>query len=149
MPVGEICNREVIVVQRGNTALEAAKLMRSHHVGDVIVVDDGSGMRKPVGIITDRDLVVEIMSSALDPALIAVGDILVGELLTIGENAGVFEAIELMRNGGVRRLPVVDGNGALIGILALDDLLELLAEELLSLSKLVKHERNKESARRR
>lgn len=149
MPVGEICNREVIVVQRGNTALEAAKLMRSHHVGDVIVVDDGSGMRKPVGIITDRDLVIEIMSAELDPSQIAVGDILVSELLTIDENAGVFEAIELMRSGGVRRLPVVGDKGALIGILALDDLLELLAEELLSLSKLIRHERNKESARRR
>lgn len=148
MPVGEICNREVIVVQPGDTVLEAAQLMRGHHVGDVIVVEDRDGMRIPVGIVTDRDLVVEILSQQLDPALITIGDIIISGLLTVNESAGVFEAIELMRNGGIRRLPVVDKDGALVGILALDDLLELLAEELLSLSKLVKHEQKKEAVKR-
>ena len=149
MPVGEICNREVIIVQPGNTAHEAAQLMRAHHVGDVIVIEDAAGVRKPVGIVTDRDLAIEVLAAKLDPALITVGDILTRELLTIGEDAGVFEAIELMRKGGIRRLPVVAMDGALVGILALDDLLELLAEELLSLSKLVKHERRMEAEKRR
>jgi CBS domain-containing protein len=149
MPISEICNREVIVVQRDSTILEAAKLMRQHHVGDVLVVEDRGGVRVPVGIVTDRDLVVEIMAPELDQMVITVGDIMALELATVKENTGVFEAIQYMRAKGVRRLPVVDDDGGLVGILSLDDLLELLAEELLALAKLVKHEQKKETMSRR
>jgi CBS domain-containing protein len=149
MPVGEICNREVVIVQAGKSALEAAQLMRQHHVGDVVVVEERGGFRVPVGIVTDRDLVVEIVAPGLDPSAITVGDIMAPELATVTENIGVFEAIQYMRTKGVRRLPVVDGNGGLIGILAVDDLLELLADELLLLAKLVKREQKKEMASRR
>lgn len=149
MPVGEICNREVVIMQAGKSALEAAQLMRQHHVGDVVVVEDRGGFRVPIGIVTDRDLVVEIVAPGLDPSAITVGDIMVPELATVTENIGVFEAIQYMRTKGVRRLPVVDGNGGLIGILAVDDLLELLADELLLLAKLVKREQKKEMASRR
>ena len=149
MPISEICNREVIIAQRNNTILEAAQLMRQYHVGDVVVVEERSGIRVPVGIVTDRDLVVEIMASELDQTAITVGDIMVPELVTVKEDAGMFEAIEYMRTKGVRRLPVVDKGGGLVGILTLDDLLELLAEELLALAKLVKHEQKKETMSRR
>ena len=149
MPISEICNREVIVVQPNDTILEAAKLMRQHHVGDVLVVEDRGGVRVPVGIVTDRDLVVEIMAPELDQMVITVGDIMVPDLVTVKENTGVFEAIQYMRAKGVRRLPVVDGSGGLVGILTLDDLLELLAEELLALARLVKHEQKKETMSRR
>jgi CBS domain-containing protein len=149
MPISEICNREVVIVQRNNTIQEAAKLMRQHHVGDVVVVEDQGGVRVPVGIVTDRDLVVEIMAPAIDQKVITVGDIMVPELATVKENAGMFETIEYMRAKGVRRLPVVDQSGGLVGILTLDDLLELLAEELLALAKLVKHEQKKETMSRR
>jgi len=149
MPISEICNREVIVVQPNDTILEAAKLMRQHHVGDVLVVEDRGGVRVPVGIVTDRDLVVEIMAPELDQRVITVGDIMAPDLVTVKENTGVFDAIQYMRAKGVRRLPVVDGSGGLVGILTLDDLLELLAEELLALAKLVKHEQKKETMSRR
>ncbi|MDD5299742.1 MAG: CBS domain-containing protein [Gallionella sp.] len=149
MPISEICNREVIIVQPDDTVLETARLMRQHHVGDVVVVDDRGGVRVPVGIVTDRDLVVEVMAPELDPAAITAGDIMVPELVTMKENTGVFEAIRYMRAKGVRRLPVVDESGGLVGILALDDLLELLAEELLDLAKLVKSEQKKETVSRR
>ena len=125
MPISEICNREVVIVQRHNTILEAAQLMRQHHVGDVVVVEERGGVRVPVGIVTDRDLVVEIMAPAIDQTVITVGDIMVTELATVRENAG------------------------LVGILTLDDLLELLAEELLALAKLVRHEQKKETMSRR
>jgi len=144
MPISEICNREVVIVQPDSTVLEAAKLMRQHHVGDVLVVEDRNGVRIPVGIVTDRDLVVEIMAPELDQRVITVGDIILPELITVKENTGVFEAIQYMRAKGVRRLPVVADNGGLVGILTLDDLLELLAEELLALANLVKHEQQKE-----
>ncbi|HEU0283168.1 MAG TPA: CBS domain-containing protein [Gallionella sp.] len=149
MPVGEICNREVVIVQSDQSTLEAARLMRQHHVGDVVVVEDRGGVRVPVGIVTDRDLVVEIAAPELNQTAITVGDIMVSGLATAKENTGVFEAIQYMRAKGVRRLPVVDDNGGLVGILTLDDLLELLAEEFLSLAKLVKHEQKKEIMSRR
>ena len=149
MPISEICNREVIIVQRETTANEAAKLMRQHHVGSVVVVEEINGVRMPVGIVTDRDLVVEIMAPDLVQMVITVGDIMGAKLATVKDNMGIYESIQYMRGEGVRRLPVVDGKGGLIGILALDDLLELLAEELLELSRLVKHEQKKESLNRR
>ena len=149
MPISEICNREIIVVQRDDTTLEAAKLMRQHHVGDVVVVEDRGGIRVPIGIVTDRDLVVEIMAPELDHLVITVGDIMAPDLAMVKENIGLFEAIQYMRAKGVRRLPVVDFSGGLVGILTLDDLLELLAEELLALSKLVAHEQEKETQNRR
>lgn len=149
MPIGEICNREVVIAQSNISTLEAAKLMRQHHVGDVLVVEDRNGVRVPVGIVTDRDLVVEIMAPELDQVVITVGDIMAPDLVTVKENTGVFEAIQYMRAKGVRRLPVVDGSGGLVGILTLDDLLELLGEELLALAKLVRHEQKKETMSRR
>jgi len=149
MPTSEICNREVVIVQRHNTILEAAQLMRQHHVGDVVVVEERGGVRVPVGIVTDRDLVVEIMAPAIDQTVITVGDIMMTELATVKENAGLSETIEYMRAKGVRRVPVVDRGGGLVGILTLDDLLELLAEELLALAKLVRHEQKKEMMSRR
>lgn len=148
MPVSEICNREVVVVQRDDTVLEAAKLMRQHHVGDVLVVEDCDGVQVPVGIVTDRDLVVEIMAPELDGKVITVGDIMVQELVTVKGSTGIFEAIQYMRQKAVRRLPIVNENGGLIGILTLDDLLELLSEELLEISKLVRNEQQKETRSR-
>ncbi len=115
----------------------------------MVVVEERGGARVPVGIVTDRDLVVEIMAPAIDQMVITVGDIMVPELVTVKENAGLFETIEYMRAKGVRRVPVVDKGGGLVGILTLDDLLELLAEELLSLAKLVRHEQKTETMSRR
>jgi CBS domain-containing protein len=149
MPISEVCNREVVIVQPGDSALEAARLMRQHHVGDVLIVEDRGGRRVPVGIVTDRDLVLEVMAQELDPASIRVSDMVLSELVTIGEGAGLFEAIEYMHARGVRRLPVVDGAGGLVGILTLDDLIELLADEMAALAKLVRHEQKKEGTSRR
>lgn len=149
MPISEICNREVIIVQRDDTALNAAKLMRQHHVGDVLVVEDHNGKRVPVGIVTDRDLVIEIMASELDANAITVGDIMLPALATVKEATGIFEVIQYMRAKGVRRLPVLEESGEVAGIITMDDLLELLSEELAALVKLVKHEQQREAGSRR
>lgn len=148
MSVGEICKREVITINRDETVQHAAKLMRQHHVGDVIVVDDRNGVSVPVGIVTDRDVVVEIVATELDQATMTVGDIMTQELFTVKESAGVFESIQYMRRKTVRRLPIVNDDGGLVGILALDDVLELLSEELLDLSKLTRYEQKKEGRHR-
>lgn len=146
MPVSELCIREVVILHRGDSALEAARLMREHHVGDVIVVEAVS--RVPLGIITDRDLVVEIMAMEIAPGSVTAGEIMSSDISTIDENRGLFEALAYMRSLGVRRLPVVNAEGGLVGILTLDDILDLLAEELSDISRLLKCERNKEMRRR-
>lgn len=149
MAIGEICNRDVVIMRRDESVLDAAKLMRQHHVGDVVVVEGRKDKRVPVGIVTDRDVVVEVMAPELDPSAITVGDIMGPELATVRESTGLFEAIQYMRTKGVRRLPVVDAHNGLVGILALDDLLELLSEEMLAIAKLVRLERQKEARSRR
>jgi predicted transcriptional regulator len=149
MPIGEICNREVVVAWRNNTALEAPRLMRQHHVGNELVVDDRNRVQIPLGIVTDRDLIMEIMAPELDGAVITVGDIMSRELVTVKESTGIFEAIQYMRQKAVRRLPIVDESCGLVGILTLDDLLELLSEEFHEIAKLVRNEQQNESRRRR
>lgn len=144
MTISELCNREVIIIQHDETVLEAAKLMRRHHVGNVVVVDESNGSRIPVGIVTDRDIVVEIVSPGLDPNVITVGDIMTPDFFTAKKNMELFEAIQFMRSKSIRRLPVVNEAGELIGMLTLDDVLELLSEEMLNISKLVRYQQKKE-----
>ncbi len=148
MNVGEICNREVIVIQRDEPVVEAAKLMRQFHVGAVIVIDKPNGASIPVGIVTDRDLVVEVLATELDEKVITVGDIMTPELFTVKESTATHDAIEFMRRKTIRRLPIVDDAGELVGILTLDDVLEILSEELLDLAKLVRYEQKKETRHR-
>jgi len=145
MAVGEICNREVVITAKAVSVVDAAKLMRSHHVGDLVVVEEKGGRKHPVGIVTDRDIVVEVVAAGVDPDALKVGDIMGPEVATVRESEGLFEALRYMRDKGVRRMPVVDRDGGLVGILTLDDLLSLLAEEMTELAKLVSHERQREA----
>ena len=153
MTIGTICNREVITVQRDATVLHAAVLMRQYHVGDVVVIENRKNKTVPIGIVTDRDIVVELVATELDCNVITVGDIIVTKLIVVKDSAGVFEAIQLMVNKGVRRLPVVDDDGGLVGIITLDDLLLLLSKELATLTKLaaklVTREQKNEATKRR
>jgi CBS domain-containing protein len=149
MTIGAICNREVITVQRDATVLHAAMLMRQYHVGDVVVIEAHQGQCLPVGIVTDRDVVIKLVATELDSNVITVGDIMESKLTIVKECSGVFEAIQTMTAKGIRRLPVVDDGGGLVGIITLDDLLLLLAKELSSLTKLVAREQKNEALKRR
>lgn len=150
MTIGEICTRVTVFATRETTVADAAKLMRQHHVGSLVVVEDiNAGKRVPVGIVTDRDAVVEVMATGLDPNTITVGDIMDQELVTARESEGVLETMQIMRYKGVRRLPIVGKSGELIGIVSIDDLLEVMAEELSELAKIVAREQARETATRR
>ncbi len=129
MNVGEICSRIVVVAESSTPVQQAAKLMRDHHIGALVVTAGGTGARRPIGIVTDRDLVVEVVAADVDYRTLTVGDIMSERPATINETAGLFEVIAQMRSGGVRRLVVVDANGHLLGIVAMDDLIPVLAEE--------------------
>jgi len=149
MPVGDICIREVITATPDTTMLEAAQLMRENHVGDLLVLDPSKGSRVPVGIVTDRDIVVAVVAPDLDPTLITAGDVMSADLEMAYEDQGVFETIQQMRSAGVRRIPVVSKDGSLVGIVSIDDLVQLLAEEMTELAKLISRERRRELHMRR
>jgi len=144
MAIGEICNREVVYAARDTTVQAAAKLMRHYHVGSLVVIDEFGGKRIPVGIVTDRDIVIEVDATELDPKVITIGDIMTSQLATVPESEGLLETMEVMRAKGVRRLPVVGGEGQLVGIVTIDDLLEILAEELTDLTRIVSKEQARE-----
>lgn len=144
MSVGEICNRDVIVIGKEDSISEAARRMREHHVGALVVSEMRAGVAVPVGFVTDRDLVIEVLAEEVDPNDLRVGDIMSRELLTVRESDGIWDTLQRMRNKGVRRAPVVTAQGGLAGIVAVDDLLELFAEELVQLSKLVVREQARE-----
>lgn len=148
MSVGEICNREVIVIGRGESALDAARLMREFHVGDLVVVEERGGERTPMGIVTDRDIVLEVMAQGIEPSNVTAGDIMSFELVTAHEADDLLNTIKKMRAEGIRRIPVVNERGALAGILAVDDLIDLLAEQLTDLVRLINQERRREGKRR-
>lgn len=148
MNVGQICNREVIIVNRDASILKACKLMRQHHVGALLIVDEREGRRYPVGIMTDRDIVVELLAEELPLDRILIGDAMSFELLTASENDDLLFTIKRMRARGVRRAPVVAADGSLVGLLAVDDIIDLLAEQLTDLVSLVANEQNRERVRR-
>lgn len=149
MTLGELCNRNTIFTTRTSSATEAAQLMREQHVGDLVVVDEKSGRRVPVGIVTDRDLVVEILARGVDANAVTVGDVMGSDLVTARETDGLYDTMQHMRAKGVRRVPVVDAGGALVGIVTVDDFLDLLAEELTALARLVSREQARERLDRR
>lgn len=150
MTIGDICNREVVFVSRDVTVHAACKLMRHYHVGSLVVVDEAGevgsshGRRVPVGIVTDRDIVVEVDAMSLDAKVITAGDIMSQDLVTAPESLGLQETIELMRFRGVRRLPVVNTENRLVGIVTIDDILAVLAEELSGIAHVVSREHLRE-----
>ncbi len=148
MLVGEYCNRDVVIADKMCSVREASQLMRTQHVGDLIVVEERDGKRIPVGIVTDRDIVLEVIAKDVDLNAVAIGDVMSFELTTASEDDGVLETIKLMQTKGVRRVPVVDKRGALVGILAVDDLIELLQELVADISSLIVREQKREQRKR-
>jgi CBS domain-containing protein len=144
MSIGELCNRNVVIVDRTESVREAARLMREHHVGDVVVVEETAGGKKPVGILTDRDIVIELVAEGVDLDAISVGDAMSNALLILAEGDELADATAKMRAKGVRRAPVVDSAGMLVGILTLDDILEVVAGELADLVRLTVREQRHE-----
>ncbi len=144
MTIKEFCVRDVVSVARTDTITTAAALMREHHVGDVVVVDDTGGRRVPVGIVTDRDIVVEVIAAGVDPRSLKVGDLLQRAVVTVREDRSYTDTVRRMTQHGIRRVPVVDAQGTLVGIVAADDMLRQLAVPLAALSELPRRERHVE-----
>ena len=123
--------------------------MRQKHTGDLVVIDDGGDKAAPIGIITDRDIVIEILGKGLDPATTAVNAVIRTPVVIANECEDLSHALELMRVHGVRRLPVVNSEGTLVGIVTVDDLLRTLVADASSLVDIVSREQAREQRVRR
>ncbi|NMM15025.1 MAG: CBS domain-containing protein [Rhodoferax sp.] len=130
LTTGEICTRSVTIAFRATTLNGAARLMRENHVGCLIVVDEVGGRRTVVGVLTDRDIVTAVVASDLDPSTLNVEDVMTTDLVTAREDDSLIDLMHTMRGKGVRRIPVVGVAGELIGVVTLDDVLDILAQEL-------------------
>ncbi len=149
MKAAEICQRQVITTTRDTTLPAAARLMRQHHVGCLVVVDRSDGQVRPVGILTDRDLVIEVIANEVPLDTVTVGDVMTFALLKVSESDSILEIAQRMRCRGVRRVPVItETTGELLGIIALDDILRILSEELSLLSAITAREAEQEQSKR-
>jgi CBS domain-containing protein len=144
MFAGEYCNRDVVFVGTADSLRSAIQLMREHHVGDVLVVETVAGGNTPVGILTDRDIVIEVLAQDVNIDSVTVGDVMSDQLVTVTDDASLSETVDVMRTHGIRRLPVIDRTGNLQGIITVDDILELMAEQVQKLAVLVKTEQRRE-----
>lgn len=145
MLIGDICTQQVVCTHRNATVSEAARLMREFHVGTLVVADGEQDSVVPVGLVTDRDIVVGVVGPKLDPDGVIVGEIMNRTLITAQEDDDVYDTIQKMGLKGIRRLPVVDVDGKLVGIVSEDDLLEQLSREITALAAISQRQQTKEA----
>ncbi len=145
LTAGDICKRQVTVAYKHTSLVAAAQLMREDHVGSLVVVDDENGSRQVRGLITDRDIVVAVVATGLDPEALRLEDIMSVGLVTALETDSLLDLSRAMREGGVRRVPVVGARDELMGLVTMDDVFKILAQEMNLLagafSTEIKHER--------
>jgi CBS domain-containing protein len=139
----------VVCCTVGTTALEAARLMRQKHVGDLVVVDDPREPGVPLGIVTDRDLAIDVLGQGKDPATTTMGSLMHKPVVIAYESEDTSAVLERMRSHGVRRVPVVAREGETVGIITLNDLLRLLVADAGALLDILKKGQDREQHSRR
>ncbi|NOJ76884.1 CBS domain-containing protein [Myxococcus xanthus] len=127
MSLARFCRKSVAIIQPTQSVAEAATAMRDRHVGALVVVQDDL---RPVGLLTDRDIVTRVVAVREDPAAIAVSDVMSPEPAVVQVEDSIDQALFALRQQGVRRLPIVDAKGRVVGLISLDDVLVLLSAEL-------------------
>jgi CBS domain-containing protein len=147
--VRDIDVRQVQTVRPEATLVQCAQLMRDNHIGSVVVVDDQRGVTKPIGIVTDRDIVLEVIAPLRDPRSVTAAEVMAPTLATVSEDDDLVDALARMREQGVRYVPVTTAAGELAGIVAMDDVLEVLAEQLTHIVEVCAAERTRELETRR
>jgi CBS domain-containing protein len=144
MKVCEHCKRHVVSVSASADVTMAARLMRESHVGFLVVYAQGDELRRPIGVLTDRDIVLEIIAKDVEPKSVTVGDVMTRQPLVASEADDLTDLLQAMRLAGIRRVPVVDARGALTGIMALDDAIDLVTGLLCEISGSIKSEQRQE-----
>lgn len=140
----DICNRIVTIADRGMRVVQAAQLMRDHHVGCLVVVDETGAGRLVVGMLTDRDIVTAVVAKEVDAATLVVEDVMSRDVVTALDEDSITDLLKIMRRKGLRRLPVTTAQGALVGLVTIDDLLPLLAEQLRDIALTIEAEQLRE-----
>jgi CBS domain-containing protein len=130
MDVREVCKPVVVFAYRSMAPNEAARLMREHHVGSLVVVEERDTGKSPIGMLTDRDIAIAVVARDLDPRTLAVSEVMTTDVVSVRDDDSVLDALALMRRRGVRRVPVVTRAGLLVGIVTLDDLLRIVVAQL-------------------
>jgi CBS domain-containing protein len=148
MNLGTLCKRHVVSIDRGQSLHQAARLMREQHVGSIVVTDDSAEGRRVIGIVTDRDLAIEVLADSGTALTQPVGELLDGTLVSAPSHAGLEQGIDLMRAAGVRRLLVRDDQGHLAGIVSFDDLLDACAQQLSGLADVMRKGLQREATER-
>ena len=131
MTAGEICTQNVVVTRKEESIVDAAKRMRMFHVGDLVVVERVGERQQPIGILTDRDIVLSVVAS--DPRYAhccMVNDVMTSDLITVRESEDLMSVLKKMQAHGTRRMPVIAEEGDLVGIVTFDDVARALADEL-------------------
>jgi CBS domain-containing protein len=144
MKIGEYCKRAVITIASNADAADAAKLMREAHVGFLVVHREGDQLHKPVGVLTDRDLVLGVLARDVDPHSVTVDDVMTRQPLIANETDELNDLVEAMRRAGIRRVPVVDVRGAVTGIIAIDDVIDVITGLMCDISGSIKSEQRQE-----
>jgi CBS domain-containing protein len=147
MLLNMFCMLDVVCCTPRTTVLEAAHLMRRKHVGDLVVVEDDEAEKKPLGVITDRDIVVEVLAKGMDPATTLVGSVMRTPVVIAHEDEDSALTLERMRTHGVRRIPVVGRQGSLVGVVTADDMLRRLAAEAGMLTDIISRQQALEERR--
>lgn len=150
MNIAKICKRDVVTVTPRTDLVAAAQLMREKHVGFLVVVEPEANAQygRPVGVLTDRDIVISVVARGADPTLLTAADVMNREPVMADELDQVDQALRTMRRMGVRRLPVVGSRGMLTGVVALDDVIDVLAAEIGEISGAVRNEQRIEGVMR-
>ena len=136
MPVKDVARTAVVTATTDQTAGNLATLMKEENVGCVVIEADD----EPIGIVTDRDLVVTVLESRSKPSEVTAGEIMTETPVTVDVDTGILKATESMYEASVRRMPIVDENDKVAGIITMDDLLVLLTDELDNLASIVEAE---------
>lgn len=144
MNVGQCCNRAVVAVSSQSDIAEAAELMRRKHVGFLVVLDPDDPQRRPVGVLTDRDIVLQVIAREVSPHSVTVHDVMTAQPMIATESDELHELMQGMRFAGIRRVPVVDARGTLSGVIAVDDAIDVIAAMLSDLSGSIKSEQRHE-----
>ena len=136
MTLADCCVKSVVTVSPKTTVDEVARLMKERNVGSVIVTYN----RMPVGIITDRDLILRVMAEGKEPDQVKAEDVMTKDLAIVKGDTGIFEAIEFITQKGVRRIPIVKPDGTLIGIITLDDVIRMIGREMSRVADVIERE---------